>query len=125
MPSTPTVRTAVVDAAGHRLRADAAGSYLRMLAAGMPAGGVVVFSRTMAEQQRLDDLYRPGKGPEAAGRRPAGAGRPGGGPPVAVLAAQRRPGDRPPHPHRRPVRPVRGAPVAVRGGRRLPSAAGR
>ena len=66
MPSTPTVRTAVVDAAGHRLRADAAASYLRMLAAGMPVGGVDVFSRTMAEQQRLYDLYRAGKGPVAA-----------------------------------------------------------
>lgn len=66
MPSTTVVRTAVVDAAGNRLRADAAASYLRMLAAGMPAGGVDVFSRTMAQQQRLYDLYRAGKGPIAA-----------------------------------------------------------
>ncbi|MGC3954644.1 MAG: hypothetical protein QM804_10380 [Propionicimonas sp.] len=65
MPSAKT-RTAVVDAQGHRLRGDAAASYLRMLAAGMPAGGVDVFSRTMAEQRALYDRWRAGKGPIAA-----------------------------------------------------------
>ncbi len=55
-----------IDAAGHTLRADAAGSYLRMLAAGMPAGGIDIFSRTMAQQQALYDAYRAGKGPVAA-----------------------------------------------------------
>jgi hypothetical protein len=64
--STSTSRTAVVDAAGHRLRGDAAASYQRMLADGMPAGGVDVFTRTMAEQQTLYDRYRAGKGPIAA-----------------------------------------------------------
>lgn len=67
MPAAATpARTAVVDAAGHQLRADAAASYLRMLAAGMPAGGVDVFVRTMAQQQALYDAYRAGRGPIAA-----------------------------------------------------------
>ena len=43
-----------IDAAGHWMRADAAASYLRMLAAGMPAGGIDVFGRTLAQQA---DLY--------------------------------------------------------------------
>ena len=43
-----------VDAAGHWMRADAAASYLRMLADGMPAGGIDVFGRTLAQQA---DLY--------------------------------------------------------------------
>lgn len=34
-----------VDSAGHQLRADAAASYLRMLADRMPANGVQVFRR--------------------------------------------------------------------------------
>lgn len=46
--------TVKVDAAGHWMRADAAASYLRMLAAGMPAGGIDVFGRTLAQQA---DLY--------------------------------------------------------------------
>ena len=66
MSSATTIRTAVVDAAGNRLRADAAASYLRMLAAGMPAGGVDVFSRTMAQQQALYAAYKAGRGPVAA-----------------------------------------------------------
>ena len=67
MPAAATpARTAVVDAAGHQLRADAAASYLRMLAAGLPAGGVDVFMRTMAQQQALYDAYRAGRGPIAA-----------------------------------------------------------
>ena len=57
--------TAVVDTAGHRLRADAAGSYLRMLAAGMPAGGIDVFTRTLAEQEARYQAYLHG-GPLAA-----------------------------------------------------------
>ena len=51
---------------GGKLRADAAASYGRMLNAGMPPGGIDVFHRTMAQQQRLYDLYRAGKGPVAA-----------------------------------------------------------
>lgn len=39
-----------VDQAGHTERGDVAAAYLRMLKAGMPAGGVDVFSRTLAEQ---------------------------------------------------------------------------
>lgn len=66
MPSSTTTRTAVVDAAGHTLRADATASYLRMLTAGMPAGGVDVFTRTMAEQQALYERYLRGAGPVAA-----------------------------------------------------------
>lgn len=42
-----------VDAAGHTLRADFAAAYLRAQAAGMPAGGVDVFSRTLAQQKAL------------------------------------------------------------------------
>lgn len=42
-----------IDAAGHWLRADAAASYLRMLADGMPAGGIDVFGRTLAQQAAL------------------------------------------------------------------------
>ena len=66
MPASSRTRTAPVDAAGHVLRADAAASYLRMIAAGMPAGGVDVFTRTMAEQETLYRRYLAGKGPIAA-----------------------------------------------------------
>lgn len=48
------------------LRGDAAASYLRMRAAGMPAGGVDVFSRTMAQQAELRRRYEAGLGPIAA-----------------------------------------------------------
>ena len=66
MATATTIRTAVVDAAGNRLRADAAASYLRMLAAGMPAGGVDVFTRTLAQQAALYAAYKAGRGPIAA-----------------------------------------------------------
>ena len=45
----------------HWLADDAAASYLRMLAAGCPAG-ITSAGRTRAEQQRLRDLYLAGKG---------------------------------------------------------------
>lgn len=51
---------------GGVLRGDAAASYLRMLAAGMPVGGVAVYSRTMAKQAELRRRYLEGKGPLAA-----------------------------------------------------------
>ncbi|MCW5954686.1 MAG: peptidoglycan-binding protein, partial [Propionibacteriaceae bacterium] len=41
-------------------------SYQRMLAAGMPTGGIDVYRRTMAQQQALYDAYKAGKGPVAA-----------------------------------------------------------
>ena len=55
-----------IDAKGHKLREDAAASYRRMQIAGMPTDGIVVGLRTMAEQQRLYDLYKAGKGNLAA-----------------------------------------------------------
>lgn len=48
------------------LRGDAAAAYLRMRAAGMPAGGVAVFSRTYAQQAELRRRYEAGLGPIAA-----------------------------------------------------------
>ena len=57
---------AVVDKAGHQLRADAAASYLRMIAAGMPGGGTQVFRRTFAAQEALRRAYEAGRGPLAA-----------------------------------------------------------
>lgn len=51
---------------GGVLRGDAAASYLRMLAAGMPSGGVAVYSRTLAKQAELRRRYLAGKGPLAA-----------------------------------------------------------
>lgn len=53
------------------LRGDAAASYLRMLTAGMPAGGVDVFSRTMAQQAELRRRYEAGIGPIAAKPSPS------------------------------------------------------
>lgn len=47
------------------LRADAAASYLRMRADGMPAGGVAVFLRSLAKQEALYRAYKAG-GPVAA-----------------------------------------------------------
>ena len=55
-----------VDSAGHQLRADAAASYLRMIAAGMPANGVQVFRRTWDAQAALRKRYLRGVGPIAA-----------------------------------------------------------
>ena len=51
---------------GGTLRGDAAASYLRMRAAGMPAGGVDVWSRTMAQQAALRKRYEARLGPLAA-----------------------------------------------------------
>ena len=48
-----------VDEAGHQLRGDVAAAYLRALAAGMPAGGVDVFARTLAQQRYLYDHQPP------------------------------------------------------------------
>ena len=55
-----------VNAAGAKLRSDAADSYFRMLNAGMPTGGIQVFSRTMAQQAALRARYERGEGPIAA-----------------------------------------------------------
>lgn len=48
------------------LRGDAAASYLRMRAAGMPKGGIDVYSRSLAKQRELYNRYKAGKGPIAA-----------------------------------------------------------
>ena len=53
----PTQRTFQVDSAGHTLRGDAAASYLRAIADGLPTGGVDVFQRTWEEQQAVYDAY--------------------------------------------------------------------
>lgn len=55
-----------VDAQGHTLRSDAAASYKRLLLAGMPAGGIQVFQRTMAQQEKLWEAHQAGRGPVAA-----------------------------------------------------------
>ncbi len=51
---------------GGTLRGDAAASLLRMRAAGMPSGGIDVYSRTMAQQAELRRRYEAGIGPLAA-----------------------------------------------------------
>ncbi len=51
---------------GGKLRGDAAASYLRMRADGMPAGGVDVFYRSLAKQTELYHLFLEGKGNLAA-----------------------------------------------------------
>lgn len=68
MPSTPTTSRVIINSRGQWLNGDAAASYLRMLAAGMPAGGISGkgAGRTYAEQKQLYDLYRAGKGNLAA-----------------------------------------------------------
>ena len=53
----PTQRTFQIDSAGHTLRGDAAASYLRAIADGLPTGGVDVFQRTWEEQQAVYDAY--------------------------------------------------------------------
>lgn len=59
MPAASTApRTFMVDAAGHWLRGDAAASYLRAIAGGLPTGGVDVFQRTWDEQAALYDAYQ-------------------------------------------------------------------
>ena len=69
--ATTTPETYPVDPAGHRLRADAAASYLRMLSDGMPAGGIDVFVRSLAKQKVLYRRFLQGKGPLAARPNPA------------------------------------------------------
>jgi len=71
MPATNAPETYPVDDSGHRLRSDAAASYLRMLAAGMPAGGIEVYVRTLAQQKALYHRYLSGRGPIAAKPSPA------------------------------------------------------
>ena len=58
--------TAKIDDRGHWLIAPAAASYARMLAAGMPTGGVASAGRTHAEQTALWDAYKAGTGNLAA-----------------------------------------------------------
>jgi len=71
MPASTTPETYPVDDAGHRLRSDAAASYLRMLAAGMPTGGIDVYVRTLAQQKILYRRFLNGRGPVAAKPSPA------------------------------------------------------
>lgn len=52
------------------LRGDAAASYLRMRAAGMPKGGIQVFHRSLAKQKELYKRYKAGRGPVAAPPNP-------------------------------------------------------
>lgn len=68
MPSAPSKSTTVINSLGQWLNGDAAASYLRMLAAGCPTGGIsgMGAGRTHAQQERLYDLYRAGKGNLAA-----------------------------------------------------------
>jgi hypothetical protein len=56
----------VIDERGRWLSAGAARSYLRMRAAGMPAGGIASAGRTYAEQLALWEAYRAGAGNLAA-----------------------------------------------------------
>ncbi len=66
MPIDPTERTFVVDDRGNVLRGDAAASYLRAIADGLPVGGVDVFHRSLAKQKQLYERYLAGTGPIAA-----------------------------------------------------------
>lgn len=68
MSSAPSKSTVVINSKGQWLNGDAAASYLRMLAAGCPVGGIsgMGAGRTYAEQKQLYDLYRAGKGNLAA-----------------------------------------------------------
>ena len=59
-------RVTVVAGKDRTLRSDAAASYLRMLAAGMPAGGIDVYQRTKAEQEWLYDHQPPRAAPYSA-----------------------------------------------------------
>lgn len=63
MTSYPTTK---INSAGDWLRSDAAASYFRMLADGMPAGGIDVFGRTMQQQWDVYNAYREHRGPLAA-----------------------------------------------------------
>lgn len=55
---------------GGRLRGDAAASLMRMRAAGMPSGGIDVYSRTLEKQKELYSAYKAGRGPLAAPPNP-------------------------------------------------------
>lgn len=66
MPKANETEYLVTLPGGGRLRGDAAASYLRMRADGMPAGGVDVFYRSLAKQAELYRLYLAGKGNLAA-----------------------------------------------------------
>lgn len=56
----------VTVAPGAQLRGDAAASYLRMRADGMPGGGTAVYRRTFDKQAELRKRYERGTGPIAA-----------------------------------------------------------
>ena len=56
-------RVTVVHGNDRTLRSDAAASYLRMIAAGMPTGGIDVYQRTKAEQEWLYDHQPPRAAP--------------------------------------------------------------
>ena len=58
--------TAKIDDKGHWLRSDAAASFLRMVKAAGTGEGLVVGGRTYAEQKKLYDAYRAGRGNLAA-----------------------------------------------------------
>lgn len=55
-----------IDTSGHWLRADAAASYHRMRAAGMPSGGIAAAGRSYAQQLALWLAWKAGKGNLAA-----------------------------------------------------------
>ena len=55
-----------IDAKGHWLAPAAAASYKRMLAAGMPGGGIASAGRTFEEQKALWRAYKAGRGNLAA-----------------------------------------------------------
>lgn len=58
--------TEKIDTAGHWLRPDAAASYRRMIADGMPAGGIASAGRTLAQQTVLWLAWRARRGNRAA-----------------------------------------------------------
>ena len=68
MPAAPSKSTYVINDKGQWLNADAAASYLRMLAAGCPSGGISAkgAGRTFDEQKALYKAYLAGKGNLAA-----------------------------------------------------------
>jgi len=66
MPTSATPARYFTLPGGGKLRGDAAASYLRMRAAGMPAGGIDVFHRSLEKQAELFKLWLSGKGNRAA-----------------------------------------------------------
>ncbi len=68
MPSAPSKSTYAINSKGQWLNGNAAASYLRMLAAGCPAGGISGkgAGRTYAEQAALYAAYKAGRGNLAA-----------------------------------------------------------